>query len=50
MQVVLSSLVISHYPEMLWVDPLCSVIIALMMIHLVLPLLTTTIGILAQQS
>jgi zinc transporter 5/7 len=45
--VVISSLVISNY-QLYWVDPFCSVLIAAMMVHLVLPLLRSSIAVLAQ--
>jgi zinc transporter 5/7 len=45
--VVISSLVISKY-KIYWVDPFCSILIAAMMIHLVLPILGTSGAVLAQ--
>lgn len=47
--VVISSLVISNY-RLYWVDPFCSILIAAMMIHLVLPLLCTSGAVLAQSA
>lgn len=45
--VVISSIIISNY-QIYWVDPLCSILIAAMMMHLVLPLLGTSGAVLAQ--